>query len=265
MSGVLSSPSVLERIVAAQYVRWGVAAPETPSPLGNSGMIEDSPFLAALHAQRGNAIIAEVKLGSPRLGDLRERLDPERIASTYRSAGAACLSVVVEEAHFFGSYDLAARCREAAELPLLVKDFLVSERQLDCAAQAGASAVLLIARLFNREQLAAWAEAVRQRGMVPLVELHDLDEVERIADAPWELLGVNQRDLSSFEVSRDRALRLRQLLPEKALAVAESGIHAREDIEVLQAGGFDAFLIGESLLLSKDPGKKLRELLGETE
>ncbi len=264
-TGRFLTGSVLDRIVASQCERWGVSIPDTPrvarsiQPLG----VESSAFLSSLNCKRGNAVIAEVKLGSPRLGDLRGRVNPERVATSYRAAGAACLSVVVEEAHFFGSYDLARRCRDASGLPLLAKDFLVSERQLDRAADAGASAVLLIARLLNREELSLWATAARQRGLVPLVELHDTAELERLVGQSWEVLGINQRDLASFDVSQDRALTLREKLPKGSIAVAESGIRSRRDIEVLAAGGFDAFLVGETLLLSQDPGAKLLELLGE--
>lgn len=258
------SASLLDRIVEVGRLRWGPGPPAPRArerPRSSIG-VDRSAFLAAITGRRGRAIIAEVKLGSPRLGDLRDRIDPEKVARAYARNDAAALSVVVEEDFFFGSYELARRCRDASGLPLLAKDFLVSERQLDRAVEAGASAVLLIVRLYRPEELLAWADAARDRGLVPLLELHEAAELKRLAGAQWEAVGVNQRDLATFDVSRQRALALRPALPADCLAVAESGIRTRADLLALAAGGYDGFLIGESLLLSADPGRKLRELLG---
>ena len=202
-------------------------------------------------------------MGSPRLGRLADRVDPERQAAAYAAAGATALSVVVEPEFFFGSYELLARCRRASGLPAIAKDFVVSERQLDEAAEAGASAVLLIAALYGATTLAAWAAAARRRGLAPLVETHDAADVEKLAgaDTGWELVGINNRDLRTFDVDLAASVRLRPSLPAGALTVAESGISRRADVERLAAAGFDAFLVGESLLTADDPAAKLRELL----
>jgi indole-3-glycerol phosphate synthase len=231
----------------------GPAAPRTAA---------DNPFLAALAARRGRAVIAEIKLGSPRLGSLSGRVDPERQARTYAAEGAAALSVVVEPDFFGGSYDLLARCRKASGLPAVAKDFVVGPAQLAWAREAGADAVLLIAALHPREELLRYADLARGLGLVPLVETHDAADLAKLAGAPWELVGVNNRDLRTFEVDLGRSLALAPALPAGALKVAESGIAGRSDVERLRAGGFDAFLIGESLLLAADPGEKLRELVG---
>jgi len=207
-------------------------------------------------------VIAEVKLGSPKLGSIADRVDPERQAEIYAASGAAALSVVVEPDFFFGSWELLARSARASGLPAIAKDFVVSERQLDEAAEAGAAAILLIAALHGREELAAWAGAARTRGLVPLVETHDEADLERLAGSAWELVGVNNRDLRTFEVDLERSGRMAERLPAGALRVAESGIAGRGDVERLAAAGFDAFLIGESLLLADDPAAKLAELLG---
>jgi indole-3-glycerol phosphate synthase len=207
-------------------------------------------------------VIAEVKLGSPKLGSLAGRVDPERQAAAYAAAGAAALSVVVEEDFFYGSYELLSRCRAAAGLPAVAKDFVVSERQLDAAAAAGAAAVLLVVSIYGKGELTGWAAAARERGLVPLIEIHDTEDLAELGAADWELVGINSRNLRTFAVDLDRAIELRRRLPAGCLAVAESGIGSRADVERLAAAGFDAFLVGESLLLADDPAAKLRELLG---
>ena len=202
-------------------------------------------------------------MGSPKLGSLEGRFEPERQARLYRDGGAACLSVVVEPDFFFGSYELLSRCVAASGLPAIAKDFVVSDRQLEWAAEAGASAILLIAALYDDASLRAWAQAARARGLVPLVETHSRADVAKLsgrgADA-WELVGVNNRDLRTFAVDLENSLERLPELPENALKVAESGISDPAAIDRLSDAGFDAFLVGESLLIAEDPGQKLSEL-----
>jgi len=260
-------PDLLQRIVERRRAKYPSTATPAPPPSAAEGLSavawspDENPFLAALAARRGGAVIAEVKMGSPRLGSLAGRVDPERQARIYADGGAAALSVVVEPEFFHGSYDLLRRCRDASGLPAIAKEFVVSERQLDEARGAGADAVLLIAALYEAGALAAWAAAARARGLVPLVETHDESDLARLAGAEWELVGVNNRDLRTFEVDFDRATRMAAGLPAGALRVAESGIATRGDRVTLAGAGYDAFLIGESLLLAADPAAKLAELL----
>lgn len=230
-----------------------------------------SSFLGALAAP-GPSIIAEVKMGSPSLGDLRDEIDAEAQATAYAAAGAAALSVVVEPDRFHGSYELLGRCVAASGLPTLAKDFVVDPLQLDLARQAGAAAVLLIAALYEPEELAGYTALARRLGLVPLVEVHEESDLDRLAEAgrsmrrawgetpPWELVGVNNRDLRTFEVDLSHAERLASRLPAGAVKVAESGITHSDEIARLAAAGFDAFLIGESLLLADDPAERLRQL-----
>ena len=220
----------------------------------------DNRFLAALAACRGRAIIAEVKMGSPRLGSLEGKVDPERQARAYATHGAAALSVVVEPDFFHGSYELLARCKSESGLPAIAKDFVVSERQLDWALDAGADAVLLVAALHSADELRAYAAAARERGLVPLVETHDLEDVDKLGGDPWELVGVNNRDLRTFQVDVENSIALAPRLPAAALKVAESAIRDRNDIARLRVCGFDAFLVGEILLLAAEPGRVLEEL-----
>lgn len=204
-------------------------------------------------------------MGSPRIGSLVGRVDPEAQARLYAEHGATALSVVVEPDSFGGSYDLLRRCREASGLPAIAKDFVVDGRQLEAAAGAGASAVLLIAALYGRDDLHRWARRARALGLVPLVETHDAADLDKLAGLPWELVGVNNRDLRTFEVDLEHSVRRLPELPAGALKVAESGIATGADVARLAAAGFDAFLIGESLLLADDPAVRLRALVAMQE
>ncbi|HVF61030.1 MAG TPA: indole-3-glycerol-phosphate synthase [Thermoanaerobaculia bacterium] len=223
--------------------------------------LRESPFLSALAARRGRAVIAEVKLGSPRLGSLAGRVDPLAQARLYGAGGAAALSVVVEPDHFGGSYELLAACRAASGLPAVAKDFVVHPVQLRWAKEAGADAVLLIASLLSAEELRRYAGLARGFGLVPLVETHDAEDLAKLEEAEWELVGVNNRDLRTFRVDLENSIELLPRLPAAALKVAESGISGGEDVERLGAAGFDAFLVGESLLLADDPAALLDELV----
>lgn len=254
-------PDVLVEIVARRRDRlsdgWhGVSLAEDPIP-----EVRENPFVRALRSREGRAVIAEVKMGSPKLGDLRGRVDPERQARLYAENGAAALSVVVEPDFFHGSYDLLRRCREASGLPALAKDFLVDDRQLVWAREAGASAVLLVASILGREELNRYARKARGLGLVPLVETHDAEDLAKLEGARWELVGVNNRDLRTFEVDLEHSARMASRLPSGSLKVAESGIGSAEDVARLREAGFGAFLVGESLLLAEEPVAQLQELL----
>lgn len=264
----MSLPDILARITAKRRERLAEARAEGETFLVPTSVdapiftVDDHPFLAALAAKRGNAVIAEVKMGSPRLGSLEGTFDPLAQARAYRDGGAAALSVVVEPDFFFGSYERLTECAVACGLPAIAKDFVVHELQLQWAKNAGAAAILLIAALYDAAELRRWANLARQRGLVPLIELNDEDDVRKLAGAEWELVGINNRNLRTFVVELENSLGLLPLLPPGALKVAESGIHSQDDLRRLRAAGFDAYLIGESLLVSGDPIAKLAELLG---
>ncbi len=236
--------------------RASPAGPVPPAPPAAPALLAP-PALPALPA-----IIAEVKMGSPRLGSLLGRLDPLAQARCYAAGGAAALSVVVEPDFFHGDYELLAACRAACGLPAIAKDFVVDPLQLLWARRAGADAVLLIAALHRPEELARYAWMARGLGLVPLIETHDAADLALLAGEPWELVGINNRDLRTFEVDLERSIALLPWLPRGALRVAESGIRDALDVALLADSGFDALLIGESLLLAADPGAALRALLG---
>ncbi|HZF07797.1 MAG TPA: indole-3-glycerol phosphate synthase TrpC [Thermoanaerobaculia bacterium] len=264
----MSAPAdVLQKITARRRERLAEAAGGTLPGLaaGAPRSAADNRFLAALTARRGTgipAIIAEVKMGSPRLGSLVGRIDPCRQAETYAANGAAALSVVVEPDFFHGGYDLLAACRQASGLPSIAKDFIVDPLQLLWAKEAGADAILLIAALYAPEELVRYAGWARGLGLVPLIETHDREDVAKLAGSEWELVGVNNRNLRTFEVDLAASIDLLATLPTGAIKVAESGLDGRAAVDRLGAAGFDAFLIGESLLLAEDPAAKLRELAG---
>ncbi|HEV7504134.1 MAG TPA: indole-3-glycerol phosphate synthase TrpC [Thermoanaerobaculia bacterium] len=262
-----SPPDILLRITARRRERvaetgaadasgWAEGPPRTPS---------DNAFLAALRARRRSgppAIIAEVKMGSPRLGSLHGRVDPVAQARTYAEHGASCLSVVVEPDFFHGGYDLLAACRQASGLPAIAKDFIVDPVQLLWAHDAGADSILLIAALYEPSEMAHYARLARGLGLVPLVETHDADDIAKLGGEPWEIVGINNRNLRTFDVDLQNSISLLAGLPAEAVKVAESGIRDALDVLLLRESGFDAFLIGETLLLAPDPAAKLRELLG---
>ncbi len=217
-------------------------------------------FLAALDKKRGRAVIAEVKMGSPSLGSLADRFEPLALARTYAEHGAAALSVVVEPDFFHGSYELLAACSEASGLPAIAKDFIVDPLQLKWARRAGAEAVLLIAALYPRQELLEYARLARSYQMVPLIETHDLSDLMKLGEDVWELVGVNNRDLRTFTTEITNSLALLPSLPPGAIKVSESGIGDAADVDLLRGAGYDAFLVGEALLLAEDPAAKLREL-----
>ena len=221
-------------------------------------------FRAALQERastQGIAVIAELKKASPSRGVIRSHFDVEQLAGELAQAGAAALSVLTEEQHFQGSLanlEIAAR---VSGLPCLRKDFIVDEFQIVEAKAFGADAILLIVAALNNDELRRFRDGARQHGLDVLCEVHDEDELRRAADIGFDLIGVNSRDLRTFEVDLGAALRLAQRIPTTALKVAESGIHSAEDVRRLRDAGFEALLIGESLMKAERPGEMLRELL----
>ena len=256
-----AAPDILLEITERRRQRLGGEAASKPVDPAPRQDAEVNELCAALTERRGVAVIAEVKMGSPKLGSLVGSFDPEEQARVYARNGAAALSVVVEPDYFFGSYELLERCRRASRLPTIAKDFVVTPKQLERARDAGASAVLLIAALHDADSLWGYAEVARSLGLAPLVETHSSADVAKLADRSWELVGVNNRDLRDFSVDLQRSIDLVPRLPPAALKVAESGIRGARDLSRLRDGGFDAFLVGETLVKARDPGLELRRLL----
>ena len=210
-------------------------------------------FSAALRAAEGIGVIAEVKRRSPSKGDLAADLDPAELALAYERGGATCLSVLTDVEFFGGSPDDLRAARAATDLPVLRKDFTVSPADVCDARIMGADAVLLIAAALDDDELAELHTLAVDVGLDVLVEIHDEAELERAVAIEASLIGVNQRDLVTFEVDNARAARVGAAIPTTAVRVAESGIRGPEDAAALAAAGFDAVLVGEMLVTSGDP------------
>jgi len=210
------------------------------------------------------ALIAEFKRRSPSRGEIRPGADPVRVVRAYAGAGAAAVSVLTDE-HFFGGgfADLSA-VRSAVSLPILRKDFIVDPCQIARSAGAeGPDCLLLIAAALNVSELRALRELAARCGQACLVEVHNEAELDRALEGGAELIGINNRDLKTFEVSLDTTIALRPHVPEGVPVVAESGIHTADDVRRLVDAGVDAMLVGEALMAAEDPAHKIEELLGE--
>jgi indole-3-glycerol phosphate synthase len=258
--------TILDRIVAD--TREVVAASKKRVPLGDirrRAEQSEGPrgFLKALRGP-SISIIAEVKKASPSRGVLREDFDPVWIAGRYAEGGAAALSVLTDEKHFQGRLDFLPAIREKLPdgPPLLRKDFLFDDYQLFEARAHGADAALLIVAILEQPLLGALLDLCRDLSLDALVEVHDEAEMERALAAKAELIGVNNRDLRTFDIDLATTERLRPMAPPSVTFVAESGIFTRDDMRRLEAAGVSAALIGESLVITPDPAEKLRELLG---
>ncbi len=218
-------------------------------------------FRAALAGGRELAVVAEVKRRSPSKGPLAPGLDPAELARAYASGGASCLSVLTDVDHFGGSAADLAAAHAAVALPVLRKDFTVSANDVCDARLMGADCVLLIAAALDDAELTDFAALAADVGLDVLVEVHDEEELGRaLACTDGSLVGVNQRDLVTFEVDQERAVRMAGVMPEGTVRVAESGVRGRHDALALAAAGYHAVLVGEHLVTSGDPAAALAEL-----
>ncbi len=261
----VGAEDVLGAIVAATRRAVRVRAGERPAAVLERAAGRWQPrgraFLDAL-ARPGVNVIAECKRRSPSKGVLRAEYDPVAIARGYERAGAAAISVLTEPTFFDGALEHLEAVRAATAAPLLRKDFIVDEYQLLEAQAAGADAVLLIVAALDDRELASLMRAAAGRGLSALVEVHTAAELERARQAGARLIGMNSRNLKTLGVSRETLLELAAGLDPDVLAVAESGIRSRADIDALQAAGYKAFLVGERLMTAADPGEALRNLVG---
>ena len=217
-------------------------------------------FLGAF-AEPGIHVMAEVKKASPSKGILKDDLDPAALVRAYEQGGASAVSVLTEEDHFFGSMEDLELVRNQVALPILRKDFITDAYQVVEARASGADSFLLIAGLLDSIQLKSLIEVGRAWQMEPLVEVHDLPQLHTALDANARLIGINNRDLTTFRVNLDISLQLVKRVPQDRTVISESGIRSREDILRLSDAGIKGFLIGESLVTAADPAAKLRELI----
>jgi indole-3-glycerol phosphate synthase len=222
------------------------------------------PFASALKREGTVSVIAEYKRRSPSRGAIREDLVPADVARGYEDAGAAALSVLTDEPFFGGRLDHLVEARAATRLPVLRKDFVVDPWQVWEARVAGADAVLLIVAALGDDELRSLHETASAAGLDALVEVHDHGELDRALAAGARIVGVNNRNLRTMEVSLETAVSLSSAIPDGVVRVAESGIRSAEDVRRLREAGFDAFLIGERLMSAPDPGEALRTLIEES-
>jgi indole-3-glycerol phosphate synthase len=254
-------PDILARIV--QHKQTELTAIESPGALERKAAgrrSERRDFAAALRSQ-SPAIIAEIKKASPSKGVLVQNFDPPSIARAYESGGAAAISVLTDERFFQGSLSDLEAARSSVALPVLRKDFTIDPLHILQAAAYGADAVLLIAAILTEGQMRDLREAAESQGLAALVEVHDAAELDRAIGSGARILGVNNRNLHTFEVTLETSLRLSERMPDDVIRVSESGIHGREEIGQLRSAGYTAFLVGEHLMRSDNPAAALRDLL----
>jgi indole-3-glycerol phosphate synthase len=209
-----------------------------------------------------SAVIAEIKKASPSKGVLRENFDPAAIARSYQAGGASCLSVLTDVDFFQGADEYLQQARAACALPVLRKDFVLDPYQVYEARALGADCILLIVAVLEDEMLMELLQLAGHLGMDALVEVHDATEMERALATPAPLIGVNNRNLRTFETSLETTIELLPAFPLDRLLVTESGIHSRDDVQLMRNNGVHAFLIGEAFMRADNPGERLAELFG---
>jgi indole-3-glycerol phosphate synthase len=258
-------PTILDKIIAAKRAeveqnKAALPERELRARLVDAPAVRD--FFGPLAAGGPVKLIAEVKKASPTAGVIRADFDPVAVARAYAAHGATCLSVLTDEPFFQGRLEYLSAIRSAVARPVLRKDFILDTYQLVEARVAGADAVLLIAECLDDCNLRKLFNATCELGMTPLVELYEPDNLSRVVDAGATLIGVNNRDLNTFAVDLEHAIRLRERAPESCVFVAESGIKTHADVARLAAAGIDAILVGESLMREADIGAAVDQLMG---
>ena len=254
-------PDILARIVDHKRVELrGITAPQRADwERRAASRTGHRDFQAALTAHPP-AIISEIKKASPSKGVFTASFDPPSIARIYESGGAAALSVLTDRDFFQGSLDDMIAARAVVSVPVLRKDFTIDATHVIEAAAHGADAILLIAAVLVESEMRRFRELAESLHMCALVEVHNAEELDSALASGAKIVGVNNRDLRTFEVTLETSLRLAEKVPAGVVKVAESGIHSTEDVKTLRAAGFDAFLVGERLMKSPDPSQALREL-----
>ncbi len=257
--------NILDRIVAHKIEE--VEDRKRRAPLPETGPVrrrDVRPFDRALKQGDGIGVIAEFKKASPSKGAIRPDAAPTEIGPVYAAHGASAISVLTDRRFFQGSNEDLVALRRCVPVPVLRKEFIVDEYQVHETAALGADAMLLIAAILNDARLAALQRTAAACGLHCLVEVHDEGELDRALAADSRVIGINNRDLTDFTVSLDTSLRLRPRIPRGIVTVSESGIHGREDVLRLQEAGFDAVLVGESLMGAEEIGGQMDALLGRS-
>ncbi len=260
------TPTVLKKIVARKWEEVAERKPQqSEAALQEAIKQADTPrgFVASMQralTEGRSAVIAEAKKASPSKGVIREQFDPAAIARSYEQGGAACLSVLTDHDFFQGHEDYLQQARAACSLPVIRKDFIVDPYQVLEARAIGADCILLIAACLSDQQMAELCSAATELGMDVLIEVHDREELERSLPLQQTLVGINNRNLHTFEVSLNTTFELLSHIPDNRIVVTESGILSHEDVERMRAHAVNAFLVGEAFMRAEQPGQKLKEL-----
>lgn len=257
--------TILDEIVVTKREEIAAAQAAVPLDALREQLAEAAPvcdFFAAVSSPGAVRLIAEVKRASPSKGLIRDDFDPVQIAQTYARHGASAISVLTDEKYFQGSLQYLSAIRQAVDVPLLRKDFILDRYQLYEARLHGADAVLLIAECLDDCDLRSLHNEAIELGLTPLVELYDPENLPRVLDAGATLIGINNRNLHTFETRLEHTLELRSQVPADCVLVSESGIRTRQDVERLAAAGVQAILVGESLMAQPDIGLAVDRLLG---
>ncbi|WP_281646068.1 indole-3-glycerol phosphate synthase TrpC [Parendozoicomonas sp. Alg238-R29] len=263
------TPTVLKKIIARKREEISERSELVPlAKLKEKALAADKPrgFVNAVasRVEAGQAgIIAEIKKASPSKGVIREDFHPAEIARSYEKAGAACLSVLTDRDFFQGHEDYLVEARSACNLPVIRKDFIISPYQVYEARALGADCILLIAASLDDQAMAELNALAGELGMDVLIEVHNAEELERTLKLDNKLLGINNRNLHTFDVTLDATYSLLESIPDDRLVVTESGIHTREDIAAMFKHNVGAFLVGEAFMRADEPGDELARLFGE--
>ena len=257
-------PTILDKIV--EHKKTEIAAAKSRISFEFlTAKVSSAPvprdFLNAIVSDPGVSLIAEVKKASPSKGVIREDFNPTNIASTYAQSGATCISVLTDENFFQGHLDYLIEIRTNVDLPILRKDFIIDPYQVVEARVAGADAVLLIAECLTMEELHELHDLIVKLGMTPLVELYDPANIESVVACGAKLIGINNRDLNTFETDLQHCVDLRKRLPDEATVVGESGIFNADDVAQLKDANIDAMLVGESLMRASDISAAVKAIL----
>lgn len=257
--------TILDRILERKAEEVAAFKSDTdPSALADAVAAADAPrgFAAALRTRHPRAIIAEIKKASPSAGLIRPDFDVAWLAGRYEAGGAACLSVLTDRDHFQGDDRFLGLARAACGLPVLRKDFMIDKIQIDQSRALGADCILLIAAALSDDLMVELASRATELGMDVLAEVHNAEELARVLKLPGDpLLGVNNRNLHTFETTLDTSIDLATHLPENRLRISESGIYTTDDLARLGSAGYGAFLVGESFMRQPDPGKAVAGII----
>jgi indole-3-glycerol phosphate synthase len=261
-----NTPDILKKIIKRKFEEIEERSQSVSlDELKQQAAEADAPrgFVAAIEQRLANkepAVIAEIKKASPSKGVIREDFDPVAIAQSYEQGGATCMSVLTDVDYFQGASQYLIDARRATSLPVIRKDFIVDPYQVYEARAMGADCILIIVAALDDQPMEELVDLAHELGMDVLVEVHDQQELERALKLPIKLLGINNRNLRTFEVSLNTTLELLPMIPRDVIVVTESAIHTQDDVRLMRDNDVHTFLVGESFMRADDPGSKLQEL-----